>query len=109
LAGSDEVMTGGGELAAAAACCCGAGLDRVACLARDRDWVRCIPQERAIDGPTAYPINAPATAPTGPSTTAPDTAPSAALPARSCALASNGKNEAATSAPTSSFFIAQFP
>ena len=54
-------------------------------------------------------MNAPATAPTGPSTTAPDTAPSAALPARSCALASSGKNEAATSAPTSSFFIAQFP
>jgi hypothetical protein len=32
-------------------------------------------------------MNAPATAPTGPSTTAPDTAPSAALVARSPAIA----------------------
>jgi hypothetical protein len=42
------------------------------------------PQERAIAGPAVYPINAPATAPTGPRTMAPDTAPKAALPSRSC-------------------------
>ena len=53
-------------------------------------------------------MNAPATAPTGPSTTAPDTAPRAALPARSCALASNETNACAISAATSSLFMA-FP
>ncbi|MEO6381036.1 MAG: hypothetical protein ABIO35_03305 [Nitrobacter sp.] len=52
-------------------------------------------------------MNAPATAPIGPSTTAPDTAPSAAPPARSCALASNETNEPAISAPTTIFFIAK--
>ena len=42
-------------------------------------------------------MTAPATAPTGPNTTAPETAPSAALPARSWALASNEKNVPAIS------------
>src|ERR1700730_17274685 len=51
-------------------------------------------------------MSAPATAPTGPSTTAPDTAPTAALPARSCAFALNEKIVAAIAAATSSFFIA---
>ena len=55
----------------------------------DADDERCMPHERAIEGPAVKPTIAPATAPTGPSTTAPDTAPSAASPARSCALASN--------------------
>jgi hypothetical protein len=59
-----------------------------------------------IDGPAVYPMNAPAAAPTGPGTTAPDTAPSAALPARRWALASNETNEPAIKAPTSIFFIA---
>jgi hypothetical protein len=64
------------------------------------------PQERAIDGPAVNPITAPATAPTGPSTTAPDNAPSAALPARSCARASNDNRDAAIAAATSRYFIA---
>jgi hypothetical protein len=51
-------------------------------------------------------MNAPATAPTGPNTTAPDTAPKAALPARSCALASNEKNDPAITTATSALFIA---
>ena len=74
---------GGGEPTAAIACRWGAGPGWAVCRARDRDEDRRMPQERAIDGPAVYPMNAPATAPIGPNTTAPDTAPSAALPARS--------------------------
>ena len=95
-----------GALSLAATCSCVRVLARAERGAREDDADRRTPQERAIEGPAVYPINAPATAPTGPRTTAPDTAPSAASPARSWALASNGKNEPAISAPTSSFFIA---
>ena len=77
------VLTGGAdELTLAAACSWVPWLDCVARRARDRDADRPIPQERAIEGPAVYPMNAPATAPTGPKTTAPDTAPMAASPAR---------------------------
>lgn len=54
-------------------------------------------------------MSAPATAPIGPSTTAPDTAPSAASPARSCALASNEMSEPAISAPTRKVLMASSP
>src|ERR1700730_6564899 len=74
--------------------------------ARGRDVGCPTPQECAIAGPAVYPINAPATAPTGPRTTAPDTAPKAALPARSWALASNEKHDPTISTATSCFFIA---
>src|SRR5882672_2447002 len=98
--------TADGALSLAATCSCVPVLARAERGARDDDTDRRTPQERAIEGPAVYPITAPATAPTGPRTTAPDTAPSAASPARCWALASNGKNEPAISAPTSSFFIA---
>ena len=100
------VLTGDDELTLAAAC---SWAPRLACVARrvrDRDADRPIPQECAIEGPAVYPMNAPATAPTGPKTTAPDTAPRAASPARFCALASNEINDPAISAATKSFFIA---
>jgi hypothetical protein len=96
---------GSGDAAAAAS----SRVAALACLprrARDCDAERLTPQECAIAGPAVYPIKAPATAPTGPSTTAPETAPKAALPARSCAFAWTEKNDAATTATTSSFFIA---
>ena len=65
-----------------------------------------MPQERAIDGPAEYPMNAPATAPTGPRTTAPERAPSAASPARSPALAWNETKNPAIRVAISSLFIA---
>jgi hypothetical protein len=75
----------------------------------DADDERCMPHERAIEGPAVKPTIAPATAPTGPSTTAPDTAPSAASPARSCALASNEMSKPAISAPTRKILMASPP
>jgi len=97
------VFSGGGALTSLAACCRAPGPACAARRARDAD--RPTRHECAIAGPAVYPINAPATAPTGPNTTAPDTAPKAASPARFCALASNEMNDATTSAATSSFFI----
>src|SRR3954447_7876116 len=79
LAGTDSAdRIGGGALAIAVGCCFPAEPSRAARRARYDEVERRIPQERAIDGPAAYPMNAPATAPTGPKTTAPDTAPRAA-------------------------------
>src|SRR5882762_2248538 len=103
-------LTGGGEaeLGFTEPCACMLDPSRVARRTRDDDAERRIPQERAIEGPAAYPMNAPATAPTGPKTTAPDKAPSAASPARSCALASNEMNDMdnpAIRAAASGFFI----
>jgi hypothetical protein len=106
LATASGIFSGAGALTSVAACCLVPEFACAARRARDRDPDRPTPQECAIEGPAVYPITAPATAPTGPSTTAPDTAPKAASPARFCALASNGVNDAATSATTSSFFIA---
>jgi len=110
FAGTDSAdRIGGGALAIAVGCSCVAEPFRAARRTRDEDAERRIPQERAIEGPAAYPINAPATAPTGPKTTAPDTAPSAASPARSWALASNEVKEMrdpAIRAAASGFFIA---
>jgi hypothetical protein len=76
---------------------------------RARDADRRTPHERAIEGPAAYPMKAPATAPTGPNTTAPDTAPSAASPARSWAFASNEMSEPAISAPITKILMASSP
>jgi hypothetical protein len=86
-------LTGGGELTLAVVCICATEASRVVRRARAEDADRRIPQEREIEGPAVYPINAPATAPTGPRTTAPDTAPRAASPARSSALVSNDTND----------------
>jgi hypothetical protein len=96
--GSGAPAAGASSRAAALACLARRPFERAAeCLT---------PQECAIAGPAVYPIKAPATAPTGPSTTAPETAPKAALPARSCAIASTENSDAAITAITSSFFIA---
>ncbi len=117
-------ITGGGAFAApvstglatgngftlAAACCwvpaSGVAPACVTCRARGGGAECPTPQECAIAGPAVYPINAPATAPTGPRTTAPDTAPKAALPARAWAFASQENNDPAITAATSNFFIA---
>ena len=104
-AASAGLAVGSGDAAAAASSCV-AALAFLARWTRERDAECLTPQECAIAGPAVYPITAPATAPTGPSTTAPETAPKAALPARSCALASTAKNDAAITATTSNFFIA---
>jgi hypothetical protein len=74
--------------------------------ARDRGSGCPALKERPISGPAVYPTSAPATAPTGPRTSAPDSAPRAALPARSCACASNEIKDPASAAATTSFFMA---
>ena len=82
---STGLATGNGFVLAAACCRVPAsGVRGPACVTRRPRARECpTPQECAIAGPALYPMNAPATAPTGPSTIAPDTAPNAALPARS--------------------------
>src|SRR5215213_1869694 len=68
-AASAGLATGNGVTLAPASC--DAALAWLVCRTRERDAECPTPHERAIAGPAVNPINAPATAPTGPRTTAP--------------------------------------